>query len=187
MENISLEVLPGQIITLVGHSGSGKTTISQMVLEFYQPVEGKVLIDNYDVSSLSLQSLRSQVCAVDRNTFLFGSTIRENIALGRENADLSDIVKAAKQAGAHEFIQELPMGYETQIGEGGGMLSGEQRQRIAIAKSFDSKTEALATTETEDASSTGISEERWSGSTQELLNTFASDTIYTTQLPPGHG
>ena len=136
LENISFEVLPGQMIALVGRSGSGKTTISKMVLGFYTPVEGRILIDGYDVTSVSLQSLRSQVGVVDQDTFLFGGTIRENISLGRSEAILSEVVEAAKQAGAHEFIQELPMGYETQIGEGGGMLSGGQRQRIAIARAL---------------------------------------------------
>ena len=136
LENISFEVFPGQTVALVGRSGSGKTTISKMVLGFYNPVEGKVTIDGYDVSTLSLQSLRSQVGVVDQDTFLFGGTIRENISLGRADATLAEIVEAAEQAGAHEFIQELPMGYETQIGEGGGMLSGGQRQRIAIARAL---------------------------------------------------
>lgn len=136
LENISFEVLPGQMVALVGRSGSGKTTISKMVLGFYAPTEGRILIDGYDVTSLSLQSLRSQVGVVDQDTFLFGGTIRENISLGRADASLEEIIQAAKQAGSHEFIQELPMGYETQIGEGGGMLSGGQRQRIAIARSL---------------------------------------------------
>ena len=136
LENISFEVLPGQTVALVGRSGSGKTTISKMVLGFYTPIEGRVLIDGYDINSLSLPSLRSQVGVVDQDTFLFGGTIRENISLGRSDANLSEIVKAAQQAGAHEFIQELPMGYETQIGEAGGMLSGGQRQRIAIARAL---------------------------------------------------
>ncbi len=136
LENISFEVFPGQMVALVGRSGSGKTTIAKMILGFYAPVEGKVLIDGYDVNGLSLHSLRSQVGVVDQDTFLFGGTIRENISLSRSDATLEEIVKAAKQAGAHEFIQELPMGYETQIGEGGGMLSGGQRQRIAIARAL---------------------------------------------------
>jgi HlyB family type I secretion system ABC transporter len=136
LENLSFEVLPGQTVALVGRSGSGKTTISKMALGFYAPLEGRVLIDGYDISSLSLQSLRSQVGVVDQDTFLFGGTIRENISLGCGDANFAAIVQAAKQAGAHEFIQELPMGYKTQIGEGGGMLSGGQRQRIAIARAL---------------------------------------------------
>ena len=136
LENISFEIFPGQMVALVGRSGSGKTTISKMVLGFYTPIEGRVLVDGYDVSTVSLQSLRSQAGVVDQDTFLFGGTIRENISLGRANATLEEIVAAAKQAGAHDFIQETPMGYETQIGEGGGMLSGGQRQRIAIARAL---------------------------------------------------
>jgi ATP-binding cassette subfamily B protein len=136
LENISFEVFPGQMVALVGRSGSGKTTISKMILGFYTPLEGKVLIDGYDVNGLALHSLRSQIGVVDQDTFLFGGTIRENISLSRADAALEEIIKAAQQAGAHDFIQELPMGYETQIGEGGGMLSGGQRQRIAIARAL---------------------------------------------------
>jgi HlyB family type I secretion system ABC transporter len=136
LENISFEVFPGQMVALVGRSGSGKTTIAKMTLGFYTPLEGKVLIDGYDVNGLALHSLRSQIGVVDQDTFLFGGTIRENISLSRADAALEEIIKAAQQAGAHDFIQELPMGYETQIGEGGGMLSGGQRQRIAIARAL---------------------------------------------------
>ncbi|NJN08754.1 MAG: ATP-binding cassette domain-containing protein [Richelia sp. RM1_1_1] len=136
LENISFEVQPGQMIALVGRSGSGKTTISNLVLGLYPPTEGKILIDGYDVTSLSLRSLRSQIGVVDQDTFLFGGTIRENISLGHPETTLSEVIEIAQQAGAHEFIKELPMGYETQIGEGGGMLSGGQRQRLAIARAL---------------------------------------------------
>ncbi|URD48499.1 peptidase domain-containing ABC transporter [Chroococcidiopsis sp. CCNUC1] len=136
LENISFEVQPGQMVALVGRSGSGKTTISKLLLGLYPPTEGKILIDGYDVTSLSLRSLRSQIGVVDQDTFLFGGTIRENISVGHPQATLEDIIEAAQQAGAHQFIKELPMGYETQIGEGGGMLSGGQRQRIAIARAL---------------------------------------------------
>jgi ATP-binding cassette subfamily B protein len=136
LENISFEVQPGQTVALVGRSGSGKTTISKLLLGLYPPTEGKILIDGYDVTSLSLRSLRSQIGVVDQDTFLFGGTIRENISVGHPEATLDDITEAAQQAGAHQFIKELPMGYETQIGEGGGMLSGGQRQRLAIARAL---------------------------------------------------
>ena len=136
LENISFKVASGQMVALVGRSGSGKTTISKMVLGFYNPQAGRILIDGYDMSTVSLQSLRSQIGVVDQDTFLFGGTICENISLGYTDCPLEKIVAAAKQAGAHEFIQELPMGYETQIGEGGGSLSGGQRQRIAIARAL---------------------------------------------------
>ena len=136
LENVSFEVQPGQMVALVGRSGSGKTTISKLVLGLYPPTEGKILIDGYDVTSLSLRSLRQQIGVVDQDTFLFGGTVRENITVGHPEATLEDVIEAAKQAGAHQFIKELPMGYETQIGEGGGMLSGGQRQRLAIARAL---------------------------------------------------
>lgn len=136
LENLSFEIKSGQMVALVGRSGSGKTTISKLVLGLYPPTEGKILVDGYDITSLSLQSLRQQIGVVDQDTFLFGSTIRENISIGHPGAMLEDVIEAAQLAGAHQFIKELPMGYETQIGEGGGMLSGGQRQRLAIARAL---------------------------------------------------
>ncbi|MEQ8996471.1 MAG: peptidase domain-containing ABC transporter [Coleofasciculus sp. B1-GNL1-01] len=136
LENVSFDVHPGQMVALVGRSGSGKTTISKLVLGLYPATEGKILVDGYDVTSLSLRSLRQQIGVVDQDTFLFGGTIRDNITVGHPEATLDDVIDAAKQAGAHQFIKELPMAYETQIGEGGGMLSGGQRQRLAIARAL---------------------------------------------------
>lgn len=136
LENIAFEALPGQTIALVGRSGSGKTTMAKLMLGLYPPSAGQILVDGFDVSSLSLGSLRQQIGVVDQDTFMFGGTIRENISLGRPGADLEQVIEAARQAGAHQFIKELPMGYETQIGEGGGMLSGGQRQRLAIARAL---------------------------------------------------
>ncbi len=136
LENLSFELKPGQMVALVGRSGSGKTTISKLVLGLYPLTDGKIFIDGQDITSLSLHSLRHQVGVVDQDTFLFGGTIRENICLGQPNASTEAIIEAAKLAGADEFIKKLPMGYESQIGEGGGMLSGGQRQRIAIARAL---------------------------------------------------
>ena len=136
LENVSFEVQPGQMVALVGRSGSGKTTLSKLILSLYPPTEGKILIDGYDITSLSLRSLRQQIGVVDQDTFMFGGTIRENISVGYTQATLEDVISAARQAGAHQFITEMPMGYETQIGEGGGMLSGGQRQRLAIARAL---------------------------------------------------
>jgi ATP-binding cassette subfamily B protein len=136
LENLSFEVKPGQTVALVGRSGSGKTTISKLILGLYPTTDGKVLIDGQDINSILLRSLRSQIGVVDQDTFLFGGTIRENIAIGQPSATLEEIIEAARQAGADLFIKKLPMGYETQIGEGGGMLSGGQRQRIAIARAL---------------------------------------------------
>ncbi|QIR39655.1 ATP-binding cassette domain-containing protein [Tolypothrix sp. PCC 7910] len=136
LENISFEVKPEQTVALVGRSGSGKTTLSKLILGLYPATEGKVLIDNYDLKSVALKSLRSQIGVVDQDTFLFGGTIRENISIAHPESTLEEIIEAASLAGADEFIQQLPMGYETPIGEGGGLLSGGQRQRLAIARAL---------------------------------------------------
>ncbi|HLO83404.1 MAG TPA: peptidase domain-containing ABC transporter [Nostocaceae cyanobacterium] len=136
LENLTFEVKPGQMVALVGRSGSGKTTISKLALGLYPPTDGKILIDGHDITSISLRSLRQQVGVVDQDTFLFGGTIRENISLGHPGTPLAEVIEAAKLAGADEFIRKLPMGYESQIGEGGGLLSGGQRQRIAIARAL---------------------------------------------------
>jgi ATP-binding cassette subfamily B protein len=136
LENISFEIQPGQTFALVGRSGSGKTTISKLLLGLYVPNEGKLSIDGYDISSLSLRSLRRLIGVVDQDTFLFGGTIRENISISHPEASLDEVIQAAKLAGAHDFIKDMPMAYETQIGEGGGMLSGGQRQRLAIARAL---------------------------------------------------
>jgi ATP-binding cassette subfamily B protein len=136
LENLSFEVQPGQTVALVGRSGSGKTTIAKLVLGLYPPTEGKLFIDGYDVNTLALRSLRAQIGVVDQDTFLFGSTVSENISIGHPEATLAEIKLAARLAGADLFIEQLPQGYETQIGEGGGMLSGGQRQRLAIARAL---------------------------------------------------
>ncbi|HLO84853.1 MAG TPA: peptidase domain-containing ABC transporter [Nostocaceae cyanobacterium] len=136
LENLSFEIFPEQTVAVVGRSGSGKTTLSKLILGLYLATDGRVLIDNQDVTSISLQSLRSQIGVVDQDTFLFGGTIRENISIAHPEASLDEVMEAAKLAGADEFIKRLAMGYETQIGEGGGMLSGGQRQRIAIARAL---------------------------------------------------
>jgi ABC-type bacteriocin/lantibiotic exporter with double-glycine peptidase domain len=136
LENLSFEVLPGQTVAIVGRSGSGKTTISKLVLGLYPATEGKITIDGQDINSISKRSLRQQVGVVDQDTFLFGGTIRENISVAHPNATLPQIQAAARQAGADVFIQEMPMKYDTQIGEGGGLLSGGQRQRLAIARAL---------------------------------------------------
>ncbi|MBD2625111.1 ABC transporter transmembrane domain-containing protein [Trichormus variabilis] len=136
LENLSFDILPEQTVAVVGRSGSGKTTLSKLILGLYPPTDGRVLIDNQDVTSISLQSLRSQIGVVDQETFLFGGTIRENISIAHPEARLEEIIEAAQLAGADEFIKRMAMGYETQIGEGGGMLSGGQRQRLAIARAL---------------------------------------------------
>jgi ATP-binding cassette subfamily B protein len=136
LENLSFEVKPGQTVALVGRSGSGKTTLAKLILGLYQPTDGKIWIDGYDVTNISLRSLRTQIGVVDQNTFLFGGTIRENISVAHPEATMAEIQQAAKLAGADRFIDDLPLKYETHIGEGGGNLSGGQRQRLAIARAL---------------------------------------------------
>lgn len=136
LEALSFKVEPGQLIALVGRSGSGKTTLAKLLLGLYQPTQGKILVDGYDISTVSLRSLRQQIGVVDQDTFMFGGTIRDNISVGYPGASSDDVIAAAQLAGAHTFIQDFPLGYETQIGEGGGLLSGGQRQRIAIARAL---------------------------------------------------
>ncbi|AFY78103.1 ABC-type bacteriocin/lantibiotic exporter with N-terminal double-glycine peptidase domain [Pleurocapsa sp. PCC 7327] len=136
LENLSFEIQPGQTVALVGCSGSGKTTLAKLILGLYQPTEGKIWIDGYDVTNVSLRSLRKQVGVVDQNTFLFGGTIRENISVAHPESTMEEIQQAARLAGADRFIDDLPLKYETHIGEGGGNLSGGQRQRLAIARAL---------------------------------------------------
>lgn len=136
LENLSFQIQPGQTVAIVGRSGSGKTTLSKLLLGLYPPTQGRLLIDGFDITSLDLRSLRPQIGVVDQNSFLFGDTIRANIAMGNPDASMEEIIAAAQQAGAHQFIQELPMGYETQVGERGNMLSGGQRQRLTIARAL---------------------------------------------------
>ena len=136
LENLSFEIKAGQTVALVGRSGSGKTTISKLILGLYLPTSGNIYIDGKDLANVSKRSLRSQIGLVDQDTFLFGGTIRQNISLAHPDASIDEIREAARLAGADSFISTLPMGYETQIGEGGGMLSGGQRQRIAIARAL---------------------------------------------------
>ena len=136
LESISFTAEPGKVVGLIGATGSGKTSITQLMTRFYEPVKGQVFIDGRDVSDYSIQTLRSNIGFVMQESFLFSSTIRANIAYGRPNATMEEIIDAAKRAQAHDFIMELPKGYDTMLGERGMGLSGGQKQRIAIARSI---------------------------------------------------
>jgi ATP-binding cassette, subfamily B, multidrug efflux pump len=136
LKNVSFEVLPGQTVALLGATGSGKTTIINLLPRFYDPTEGQILIDGHDLRDITLDSLRSQIGIVLQETTLFAGTIRDNIAFGRSNASMEDIIAAAKAAAAHDFIMEFPQGYDTPVSERGTTLSGGQKQRIAIARAL---------------------------------------------------
>jgi ATP-binding cassette subfamily B protein len=134
LEDIEFEAKPGQIVALLGATGSGKSTIISLIPRFYDPTQGKVLIDYKDIRTVQLQSLRSQIGIVLQETTLFAATIRENISFGQGNASEKEIIAAAKAAQAHEFIERSLKGYDTHVGERGITLSGGQKQRIAIAR-----------------------------------------------------
>ncbi|MFS0823781.1 ABC transporter ATP-binding protein [Bacillus sp. 1P02SD] len=136
LESISFTAEPGKVVGLIGATGSGKTSITQLMTRFYEPVQGQVLIDGRNITDYSIHTLRSNIGFVMQESFLFSSTIRANIAYGKPNASMEEIIDAAKRAQAHEFIMELPNGYDTMLGERGMGLSGGQKQRIAIARSI---------------------------------------------------
>jgi ATP-binding cassette, subfamily B, multidrug efflux pump len=136
MDDISFEAEPNQTIAILGRTGSGKSSIINLIPRFYDATSGRVLVDDYDVRDVTLDSLRSQIGIVLQETTLFSGSIRENIAYGRPDATLEDVMEAAVIAQAHEFIQEMPEGYNTIIGERGIGLSGGQRQRVAIARAL---------------------------------------------------
>ncbi|WP_371363101.1 Putative multidrug export ATP-binding/permease protein [Sporomusa rhizae] len=136
LNNISLIAEPGQMIAIVGPSGAGKTTIANLIPRFYDPENGRIVIDGYDIKAVTLKSLREQIGIVPQETILFNGSAYENILYGNLNADKDQIIAAAKAANAHEFIQAMPEGYDTQIGERGSKLSGGQRQRVAIARAI---------------------------------------------------
>jgi subfamily B ATP-binding cassette protein MsbA len=136
LTGVSLEVRRGETIALVGPSGGGKSTILNLIPRFYDPTEGRVLIDGRDVRDVTLASLRDQIALVTQEPFLFDDTIRANICYARPQASAAEIEAAARAAAAHDFITELPGGYDATVGEAGARLSGGQRQRIAIARAF---------------------------------------------------
>ena len=136
LNNISLSIPSGQITALVGPSGAGKTSILNLIPRFYDPNNGELLIDNQDIKNTTIKSLRSKIALVSQEPILFDDTVRENICYGKKSASEDEIISAAKSAAAHEFISELPDGYDTIIGEKGFSLSGGQKQRISIARAF---------------------------------------------------
>jgi ATP-binding cassette subfamily B protein len=136
LDGIDLELEPGRTVALIGHTGSGKTTLASLVPRFYDVTSGRITIDGADVRDVTLTSLRRAIGVVAQDPFLFSATVRENIAFGRPDATDEEIERAARLAQAAEFVDDLPDGYDTVIGERGITLSGGQRQRLAIARAI---------------------------------------------------
>ncbi len=136
LSDLDLHLRPGETVALVGRTGSGKSTVARLIPRFYDVTEGRFLVDGHDVRDITIESLRANVGVVLDDAFLFSVSIRDNIAYGRPDADIADVEAAARAAGADAFIRELPMGYDTVVGERGYTLSGGQRQRITIARTL---------------------------------------------------
>ena len=155
LNGLSFTIQPGQVVAVVGHTGAGKSTIAQLIPRLYDPKEGQILIDGYDIRDFTLESLRAQMSMVLQESILFTGSIVENIAYGRPDASGVEIIEAAQNANADEFISKFPDGYYTILGERGSNLSGGQRQRIAIARAFIRDTPILIL----DEPSTGLDAE----------------------------
>ncbi|XP_071603537.1 bile salt export pump isoform X4 [Heliangelus exortis] len=136
LDSLNMVIKAGETTAFVGASGAGKSTTIQLIQRFYDPTEGMITLDGHDIRSLNIQWLRSQIGIVEQEPILFATTIAENIRYGRDEATMEDIIKAAKQANAYNFIMELPQKFDTYVGEGGSQMSGGQKQRIAIARAL---------------------------------------------------
>jgi ABC-type multidrug transport system fused ATPase/permease subunit len=143
LNDVDLRIPRGKVVAIVGESGSGKSTLLKLLMRFYDPTEGRILIDRVDLKDFELASVRARIGVVSQEPFIFSGTVRENIALGRPGAPLEEVIKAARAAGLDEFIAGLPQRYETVIGERGANLSGGQRQRMAIARALLKQPEVL--------------------------------------------
>lgn len=174
LSGVDIDVQPGELVALVGASGAGKSTIMEMIPRLHDPVRGSVLIDGQDIRNFTLASLRSQVSFVLQDTLLFAATIRENIAYGALDASDDEIIDAAKQAAAHDFIMAQPSGYDTVVGERGVTLSVGQRQRIAVARAAVSNAPVLLL----DEPTTGLDEENQEIVLSALVKLSAGRTTF---------
>lgn len=143
LENVDIKIEQGQKVAFVGESGSGKTTLSKLLLHLYQPEKGAILINHNNIEDIQIESLRDKIAYIPQETFLFSGSILENLTLGMDNVTMDEVIEAAKKAQAHDFINELPLRYETRLEENGSNLSGGQRQRLAIARAMLKKPNIL--------------------------------------------
>ena len=143
LEDIDFTIKKGEKIAFVGESGSGKTTLSKLLLHLYQVESGNILINDNNIEDIQIETLREKIAYIPQETFLFSGTIFENLTLGLDEATMDDIIEASKMAQAHEFINNLPLRYETRLEENGANLSGGQRQRLAIARAMLKKPDIL--------------------------------------------
>lgn len=143
LEDVNLHIKQGEKVAFVGESGSGKTTLSKLLLHLYQPEKGSILINHNNIEDIQIESLRDKIAYIPQETFLFSGSILENLTLGMDDVTMDDVIEAAKKAQAHDFINELPLRYETRLEENGSNLSGGQRQRLAIARAMLKKPDIL--------------------------------------------
>jgi len=181
LRDIDFDVTPGEVVALVGFSGAGKSTIAQLVPRLYDPDEGTVLVDGLDLRSLTLASLRRQISLVLQETVLLSGSVAENIGYGVENPTQEQIEAAARMANAHDFIMDLPEGYETALGERGSTLSGGQRQRLAIARAFIRRAPILIL----DEPTTGLDAESASTVVSALRDLMRGTTTVVISHDPG--
>src|SRR5262249_45069749 len=136
LQDLSFSIGSGQTVALVGRSGSGKTTTAHLLMRFWDPTDGRILLGGHDLRDYGLEALRQRMALVSQDTYLFNTTVRDNLRIGRPEATDEELIAAAREANAHEFIARLPEGYATVIGERGVQLSGGQRQRLSIARAI---------------------------------------------------
>ncbi|NLB72831.1 MAG: ABC transporter ATP-binding protein, partial [Firmicutes bacterium] len=183
LKHINLEIKPGEMVALVGPTGVGKTTMANLIPRFYDPNEGRILVDGIDLRTVKVSSLRRHISMVLQDVFLFNGTVAENIAYGSPDATLEEIVEAAIAAGADEFVREMPNGYDTHIGERGVRLSGGQKQRLAIARAllYDAPIlildEATSSVDTETEAKIAAALERLTGGRTTIVIAHRLSTI----------